>query len=258
MVGARYLLKDYLGTLVAAPPIWMPLLHGKHANSFSFSGSSAATLGYTSSNISTQPTLASLRYAFTISVLDACTQGRLPARVGVVISNNGTAGALRRAHAAGVPTRHLSAATAGGEAAADRVLRDTLLEFEVQWVLLAGYLKRLGPLTLAAFAGRVMNTHPALLPEFGGQGMYGIHVHRAVLAAGRKESGATVHWVDANYDTGTVISQIRVPVAAGDIAESLAARVQAAERGLVVEVLAAAAAGRLAPAPTRSERSATS
>ena len=192
------------------------------------------------------------------AVLDACAQGRLPARVGVVISNNRGAGALRRARAAAVPARHLSAATAGGEAPLDQVLRDTLLGFGTQWVLLAGYMKRLGPLTLAAFAGRIMNTHPALLPEFGGQGMYGMNVHRAVLAAGRKVSGATVHWVDAAYDTGTVIRQVRVPVEPGDIAESLAARVQAAERGLVIEVLAAAASGRLKPPPDHCKRSATS
>ena len=192
------------------------------------------------------------------AVLDACAQGRLPARVGVVISNNRTAGALRRARAAAVPARHLSAATAGGEAAADQALRDTLVEFATQWVLLAGYMKRLGPLTLAAFAGRVINTHPALLPEFGGREMYGMNVHRAVLAAGRQVSGASVHWVDAGYDTGAVIRQVRVPVESGDIAESLAARVQAAERELVVEVLAAAAAGRLAPPPTGNAWSATS
>jgi phosphoribosylglycinamide formyltransferase-1 len=192
------------------------------------------------------------------AVLDACAQERLPARVGVVISNNRTAGALRRARAAGVPARHLSAATAGGAALLDQALRDTLLEFDTQWVLLAGYMKQLGPLTLTAFAGRIMNTHPALLPEFGGQGMYGMNVHRAVLAAGRAVSGATVHWVDADYDTGTVIRQVRVPVESGDSAESLAARVQAAERELVVEVLAAAASGRLKPPPDHSERSATS
>jgi phosphoribosylglycinamide formyltransferase-1 len=192
------------------------------------------------------------------AVLDACARGRLPARVGVVISNNRTAGALRRAREAGVPARHLSAATAGGEAPADQALRDTLLQFDTRWVLLAGYMKRLGPRTLAAFAGRIMNTHPALLPEFGGQGMYGMNVHRAVLAAGRKVSGATVHWVDATYDTGTVIRQVRVPVESGDGAESLAARVQAAERELVIEVLAAAASDRLKPPPDHSGRSATS
>lgn len=192
------------------------------------------------------------------AVLDACAAGRVPARVGVVISNNRTAGALRRARAAAVPARHLSALTAGGEAAVDQLLRDTLLEFDAQWVLLAGYMKRLGPLTLAAFAGRIMNTHPALLPEFGGRGMYGMNVHRAVLAAGRSESGATVHWVDATYDTGAMIRQVRVPVETGDSAESLAARVQAAERELVVEVLAAAASGRLKPPLERDARSAIS
>jgi phosphoribosylglycinamide formyltransferase 1 len=192
------------------------------------------------------------------AVLDACATGLVPARVGVVISNNRTSGALRRARAAGVPARHLSALSAGGEAAVDQVLRDTLLEFKAQWVLLAGYMKRLGPLTLTAFAGRIMNTHPALLPEFGGRGMYGLNVHRAVLAAGRRQSGATVHWVDATYDTGTMIRQVRVPVETGDSAESLAARVQAAERELVVEVLAAAASGRLKPPLDPSARSAIS
>jgi phosphoribosylglycinamide formyltransferase 1 len=182
------------------------------------------------------------------AVLDACGSGRLRARVAVVISNNGASGALRRAHAAGVPTRHLSA---------DQALRDTLLEFGTELVLLAGYMKRLGPVTLAAFAGRIINTHPALLPEFGGQGMFGLNVHRAVLAAGRATSGASVHWVDGNYDTGAVIAQVRVPVEPGDSAESLAARVQAAERELVIEVLEAAASGRLKP-PPRIEASVTS
>jgi phosphoribosylglycinamide formyltransferase-1 len=183
------------------------------------------------------------------AVLDACGSGRLPARVGVVISNNGAAGALRRAHGAGVPTRHLSVPRAGGPLALDQALRDTLLEFGTDLVLLAGYMKRLGPLTLAAFAGRIINTHPALLPQFGGQGMFGLNVHRAVLAAGRATSGASVHWVDENYDTGAVIAQVRVPVEPGDSAMSLAARVQAAERELVVEVLGAAASGRLKPPP---------
>jgi phosphoribosylglycinamide formyltransferase-1 len=191
------------------------------------------------------------------AVLDACADGRLPARVAVVISNNAAAGALRRARSAGVPTRHLSAATAGGAVQLDQALRDTLLGCGSDLVLLAGYMKRLGPLTVAAFAGRIINTHPALLPEFGGQGMFGMNVHRAVLAAGRRTSGATVHWVDENYDTGAVIAQVRVPVEREDQAESLAARVQAAERELVIEVLGAAASGKLKP-PQRCQASATS
>jgi phosphoribosylglycinamide formyltransferase-1 len=191
------------------------------------------------------------------AVLDACAGGRLPARVAVVISNNAAAGALRRARDAGVPARHLSAVTAGGPAALDRALRTTLVEFATDLVLLAGYMKRLGPLTLAAFAGRIINTHPALLPDFGGQGMYGLNVHRAVLAAGIKVSGASVHWVEDDYDTGAVIAQARVPVESGDSAQSLAARVQAAERELVIEVLAAAASGRLTP-PQQRQAGATS
>jgi phosphoribosylglycinamide formyltransferase 1 len=192
------------------------------------------------------------------AVLDACADGRLGARVGVVVSNNAAAGALRRAAAAGVPTRHLSERTAGSAAALDAALRDTLTAAGTEWVLLAGYMKCLGPLTLAACGGRIINTHPALLPEFGGQGMFGHHVHRAVLAAGRTQSGATVHWVDEHYDTGAVIAQVRVPVESGDSPESLAARVQAAERTLVIEVLAAAAADSLKPPRTLIERSATS
>jgi phosphoribosylglycinamide formyltransferase 1 len=183
------------------------------------------------------------------AVLDACAGGRLPARVGVVISNNAGAGALRRAREAGVPARHLSVASAGGPQALDQALSATLREYASDWVLLAGYMKRLGPATLAGFAGRIINTHPALLPEFGGQGMFGLNVHRAVLAAGRPTSGASVHWVDENYDTGAVIAQVQVPVHSGDSADSLALRVQAAERELVIQVLAAAAAGRLKPPP---------
>ena len=191
------------------------------------------------------------------AVLDACASGRLPARVALVISNNEAAGALRRARSAGVPTQHMSAATGGGRVALDQALSTTLQEFATDLVLMAGYMQRLGPVTLAAFAGRIINTHPALLPEFGGQGMFGSNVHRAVLAAGRRFSGATVHWVDANYDTGAVIAQVRVPVELADSAETLAARVQAAERELVVDVLQAAVSGKL-KAPAHSQRSATS
>jgi phosphoribosylglycinamide formyltransferase-1 len=111
-------------------------------------------------------------------------------------------------------------------------------------------MKRLGPRTLAAFPARILNTHPALLPKFGGQGMFGDRVFEAVLAGGESESGASVHLVDAEYDTGAVVSQERIRVFPGDTVESLKARVQACEREVIVKTLAAIASGELVlPSP---------
>lgn len=107
-------------------------------------------------------------------------------------------------------------------------------------------MKQLGPETLAAFRGRILNTHPALLPRFGGRGMHGLHVHRAVLAAGERVTGASVHVVEAEYDTGPVVARAEVPILPGDTPEVLAARVQDRERALVVETLGLLASGRLA------------
>jgi phosphoribosylglycinamide formyltransferase-1 len=110
---------------------------------------------------------------------------------------------------------------------------------------LAGYLKRLGPDTLAAFSGRVLNTHPALLPKFGGTGMFGDRVFEAVLASADSESGVSVHVVDEHYDTGPVVQQTRLHVEAGESVASLKARTQACERELIVQTLAAIALGEL-------------
>jgi phosphoribosylglycinamide formyltransferase 1 len=177
------------------------------------------------------------------AVLDACANGSLPARVVLVISNNSGSGALRRAAAAGVATAHLSATAYPDPAELDAAIRDALGKAGVEVVFLAGYMKRLGPQVLGAYAGRILNTHPALLPKFGGEGMYGMNVHRAVLVAGERESGASVHLVDGDYDTGAVLEQRRVPVEPGDTPETLAARVQACERVLVVDVFRELATG---------------
>lgn len=177
------------------------------------------------------------------AVLDGCADGRVPGRVAVVISNNSGSGALRRARAAGVSGVHLSAATHPDSTSLDAALRDALQDAQVDIVFLAGYMRRLGPRVLEAFAGRIFNTHPALLPKFGGAGMFGRHVHEAVLRAGEFESGVTIHRVDANYDTGAIVAQARVPVLPSDSPNTLAARVQARERDLVVETLARIAAG---------------
>ena len=178
------------------------------------------------------------------AVLDARARGAFTGEVALVISNNSASGALERAARAAIPTRHLSSVTHPDSVALDQAIADALSEHGADVVFLAGYMKRLGPITLARYAGRILNTHPALLPKFGGHGMFGGNVHRAVLAAGERESGASVHLVEGEYDTGPVIAQAGVPVHPDDTPESLAERVQARERSLVVEVLSDLAAGR--------------
>jgi phosphoribosylglycinamide formyltransferase-1 len=172
------------------------------------------------------------------AVLDAAVERRLPATVVMVISNNRDSGALRRARAAGVPAVHLSSATQAAPDDLDRAILEALTGANADVVLLAGYLKKLGPRILARYSGRVLNTHPALLPKFGGKGMYGNRVHEAVLAAGDAETGVSLHLVAPEYDTGQILAQCRVPVLPGDTAVALASRVQAREREFVVEVLA--------------------
>lgn len=182
------------------------------------------------------------------AVLDACAQGELNADVALVISNNSGSGALARARRAGVPTLHLSSATHPDPAALDAAMVEALHASGADWVLLAGYMKKLGPRVLEAFHNRIVNTHPALLPKYGGAGFYGRRVHEAVIAAGDAESGATVHLVTDEYDSGPVLAQVRVPVHPGDDCETLEERVKAAERKLVVTTLAALAESRAASA----------
>jgi phosphoribosylglycinamide formyltransferase-1 len=172
------------------------------------------------------------------AVIDACASGELAAQVVLVISNNSASGAMRRARAAGIATRHLSSATHAEPASADAAMSAALHEFGVDWVLLAGYMKKLGPKVLREFRNRIVNTHPALLPKFGGSGFYGRRVHEAVIASGDQETGATLHIVDADYDSGPILAQVRVPVLAGDSVEELEERVKVAERKLVVATLA--------------------
>ncbi|MES1186165.1 MAG: phosphoribosylglycinamide formyltransferase [Myxococcales bacterium] len=180
------------------------------------------------------------------AILDACDAGEITARVVTVISNNSDSGALRRARAAGAEAVHLSSKTHPEPGALDAAIIAALTTRETDVVMLAGYMKKLGPALLERYRGRILNTHPALLPKFGGHGMYGMHVHEAVLRAGETESGPSVHLVDAEYDTGRVLAQAQVPVEADDTAETLSQRVQAAERRLVVAVLGQIAQGRFA------------
>ena len=180
------------------------------------------------------------------AVIDAAESGALDAELVVVISNNSGSGALERARRHGIPARHLSGRTHAEPEALDRATAAALAEHRPDLVLLAGYMRKLGTHTLGAYRGRVLNTHPALLPRHGGQGLYGSHVHEAVIAAGDRITGVSVHLVDENYDTGPVIAQCEVPVEPRDDAAALAARVQAVERRFLVEVLQGIADRRIA------------
>ena len=188
--------------------------------------------------------LASHRGSNLKAIVDACAAGRLPAQPVLVISNNAGSGALQRARDAGIPALLLNAANSGGAAGLDAALALALSEHRVDLVLLAGWMLQLGSATLSAYPGRILNIHPALLPKFGGRGMYGRHVHQAVLTAGETETGATVHLVDAGYDTGRILAQRRVPVWPGDDVERLAARVLEVEHALYVDTLRDYLAGR--------------
>ncbi|MEW6751909.1 MAG: phosphoribosylglycinamide formyltransferase [Candidatus Latescibacterota bacterium] len=179
------------------------------------------------------------------AIIDACREGRLQAEPRVAISNNSNSGALERARREGITACHLSSATHPDPAALDGAILGALRCHEVEVVCLAGYMRKLGPRTLAAYRNRVLNIHPALLPRFGGKGFYGERVHQAVLAAGETESGPTVHLVDGRYDHGPILAQTRVPVLPEDTVETLAARVLAQEHRIYADTLQRIATGDL-------------
>lgn len=180
--------------------------------------------------------LASSRGSNVRAVVEACGVGRIAGEPRVIISNNSGAGVLEYARAQKIPAYHLSSLTHPNSL--DEAILKTLRQHEVELVVLGGYMKKLGPQTLSAYQGRIINIHPALLPKFGGQGMYGLKVHQAVLEAGETETGATVHLVDGEYDHGATLAQIKVPVQTGDTPETLAARVLVAEHQLLIETVA--------------------
>jgi phosphoribosylglycinamide formyltransferase-1 len=177
------------------------------------------------------------------ALIDAEKSGRLGAgKIGAVVSDRGEAYALKRAVAAGIPafTEAPDRSLPKGERRRElsgRILRRAR-ERGAGLIILAGFLSILEGEILEAFRGRIINLHPSLLPKFGGPGMYGERVHRAVLDAGEKESGCTVHLVDAGTDTGPVILRRRVPVAAGDTPSSLARRIHKEEHAAIVEAAA--------------------
>lgn len=146
----------------------------------------------------------------------------------VVISNKKMVGALRRAEEANIPNYH---------ATSDEQILYYLQRHEVDIVFLAGYLKLVGEQVIKPFEGRIFNTHPAILPQFGGEGMYGIHVHQAVIAAGEEFTGITIHEVNEEYDKGAICAQLKLIPVVGDTAENLQKRVQGFEKQFIIDWL---------------------
>lgn len=171
------------------------------------------------------------------ALVQACRAGELGAEALALASNNSRSPALAWAREAGLQTAHLSSAKYPDPDDLDAAIRDFLLGSGADTLILSGYMKALGPRTLGAFAGRVLNIHPSLLPRHGGRGLYGDRVHESVLASGDPESGATVHLVTAGIDEGPVLEQVRVPVLPGDTLDTLKARVQAEEAALMLRAV---------------------
>jgi len=146
-------------------------------------------------------------------------------RVAVVLSNRQEAGIHARAGNLGVPsfTFTLAAFREGA------LILSKLADFEVDFIVLAGFLPLVSPVLIDAFPNRIINIHPALLPKFGGKGMYGDHVHEAVVAAGETETGITIHYVNERYDEGAIIFQAACPILCGEMASDVAAKVHALE-----------------------------
>ncbi|PPD04116.1 MAG: phosphoribosylglycinamide formyltransferase [Methylobacter sp.] len=185
-------------------------------------------------------------------IIAAMRSGEIPAVPGVLITNNSDSAILSWCRQHSMPMQVINAKTHPDPKEEDKAILTALQNAGSDWVVLSGYMKKIGADTLANFQGRLLNIHPSLLPKFGGQGMYGDFVHAAVLKAGEKVSGATVHLVTGDYDEGPVLQQTQVPVLPDDSVATLRARVQGMESGLYIaaikQLLAEPAAGNLSMA----------
>jgi phosphoribosylglycinamide formyltransferase-1 len=179
------------------------------------------------------------------SILNAIDAGILPAQVVVLISNKSDAGAMEIARTHNIPAQHLSQKMFSSEDALAKAMLDVLKKKQTEFIVLAGYLKKIPAQVIRQYRNRIINIHPALLPLFGGDGMYGHRVHESVLASGEKVSGATVHLVDEEYDRGPIVMQKTVDIVPDETPDSLAAKVLKIEHEIFPLALKAFAEGRV-------------
>lgn len=172
------------------------------------------------------------------SILNSIESGRIKnADIVCLLGNNSDAGALLFAKRKNIPAVHISRRQYSTDEDFDAALIKKLDDYDVNFIVLAGYMKILSPVLVRKFKNKIINIHPALLPKFGGEGMYGIHVHEAVLKSGEKISGVTVHIVDEEYDHGPILMQETVDVDENETAETLAAKILNVEHKIYPEVV---------------------
>jgi len=171
------------------------------------------------------------------ALFQAIENKQLPAEIVLCLSNRARCGAMEFAELNGIATVHITEQQFGTFDEFADAMVERLKKHQIDIILLAGYMRKVPDAVVAAFPERMLNIHPAFLPKFGGEGMYGIHVHTAVLGAGETETGATVHFVNEEYDKGEILLQRTVPVLPHDTPETLAARVLECEHRLYPDAL---------------------
>lgn len=173
------------------------------------------------------------------TVYQACADNALNAEILLLISNQKNSGAVRLAKSMGIPLHMIEIDLIENQITAEDELLKKLISCNIDWILLLGYTRKISTKVLAKFNGRIINTHPSLLPKFGGKGFFGRKVHQAVLDSGDLVTGATVHLVNEEYDSGKILGQIEVPVKPEDSIESLETRVKQAEKKYLIKILKA-------------------
>lgn len=179
------------------------------------------------------------------AIIDGCKSKEICAKVSVVISNNSDSLALIRAKNEGIPAYHLSKKILGSEEVLANEILKIMKKYEVDFIFLAGYMRMLHISVIEKYNNRIFNIHPALLPKYGGKGMYGINVHKAVIAANEKITGITIHRVDNEYDSGEIVAQTEIKVLNQDTPETLSERVLKREHEFLVEVIADIVNGKI-------------
>ena len=163
------------------------------------------------------------------AIIDGCKSNKIGANVSVVISNNGSSMALQRAKNEGIPSYHLSAKKFGSEELLAEKILEVLSKYQIDMIFLAGYMRMLHISILEKYNNRIFNIHPALLPKFGGKGMYGDNVHKAVVENKETESGITIHFLNERFDEGEHIAQYKCEVLPTDSPDDVATKVHALE-----------------------------